>query len=163
MPLTRWSLPRLSAHLRSVGIEISPAHLGRVLAKAGLSFQRTRSWKASPDPDYEAKAARVLSLYERAPTDGVVVCFDQMGPISLRPAQGSGWAPKHRPQLLRATFHRRHGIRYGFGAYDVHGDRLRLRVASLSSGEQRARGARTPYRAGCVVSRMAISIAASAS
>ena len=39
-PLTRWSLPRLAEH----GIvEISPSHLGRVLAEAGLSFQRTRT------------------------------------------------------------------------------------------------------------------------
>jgi hypothetical protein len=30
---------------------ISPAHLGRVLAEAGLTFQRARTWKASPDPD----------------------------------------------------------------------------------------------------------------
>ena len=67
-PFTRWSLPKLSAYLRARGIcAISPAHLGRLLAAAGLSFQRTRSWKASPDPDYEAKAARVLALYGRAP------------------------------------------------------------------------------------------------
>ena len=55
--LTRWSLPRLADHLTEAQIEISPAHLGRLLADAGLSFQRTRTWKASPDPDYE-----VLSL-----------------------------------------------------------------------------------------------------
>jgi transposase len=134
VPLTRWSLPRLSAHLAKEGIEISPAHLGRVLKDAGLSFQRTRSWKASPDPDYEAKAARVLSLYERAPKGGVVVCFDQMGPISLRPSHGSGWAPKRRPERHRATFNRRHGIRYGFGAYDVHQDRLRLRLRRRRAG-----------------------------
>jgi transposase len=43
-PFTRWSLPKLAAHLRGRGIcEISPAHLGRVLGEAGLSFQRTRS------------------------------------------------------------------------------------------------------------------------
>lgn len=52
-------MPRLAAHLRENGIEISPAHLGRVLAEAGLSFQRRRSWKESPAPDYEQKAARV--------------------------------------------------------------------------------------------------------
>ena len=47
--LTRWSLPRLADHLAEVGLlEISAAHLGRVLAEAGLSFQRTRTWKASP-------------------------------------------------------------------------------------------------------------------
>jgi len=50
VPLTRWSLPKLAAHLRLQGIVISPAGLGRLLARAGLSFQRTRSWKASPDP-----------------------------------------------------------------------------------------------------------------
>jgi len=134
VPLTRWSLPRLSAHLRGEGIEISTSHLGRVLAEAGLSFQRTRSWKASPDPDYEAKAARVLSLYERAPEGGAVISFDQMGPISLRPTHGSGWAPERKPERLRATFNRRHGTRYGFGAYDVHGDRLRLRLRRRRAG-----------------------------
>jgi transposase len=134
VPLTRWSLPRLAAHLRTLGIEISPAHLARVLAEAGLSFQRTRSWKASPDPDYEAKAARVLALYERPPEDGVVICFDQMGPISLRPTHGTGWAKRKRPERLRATFNRRHGVRYGFGAFDVHGDRLRLRLRRRRAG-----------------------------
>jgi hypothetical protein len=134
VPLTRWSLPRLAAHLRTLGIEISPAHLARVLAEAGLSFQRTRSWKASPDPDYEAKAARILALYERPPEDGVVVCFDQMGPISLRPTHGSGWAKRGRPERHRATFNRRHGVRYGFGAFDVHADRLRLRLRRRRAG-----------------------------
>jgi transposase len=36
--LTRWSLPRLADHLTEQGIAISPAHLGRLLAQAGLSF-----------------------------------------------------------------------------------------------------------------------------
>ena len=70
-PVTRWSLPRLADHLAEQGIvEISPAHLGRVLADASLSFQRTRTWKASPDRDYEAKAARVLELRAARPPDG---------------------------------------------------------------------------------------------
>src|SRR3954465_3672371 len=65
--LTRWSLPRLADHLaESRLVEISPAHLGRVLREAGLSFQRTRTWKASPDPDYETTAARVLELRHAA-------------------------------------------------------------------------------------------------
>lgn len=55
---TRWSLRRLAAHLADIeGIRVSATQLGRILAAAGLSFQRTRSWKASPDPDYDAKAA----------------------------------------------------------------------------------------------------------
>jgi transposase len=128
--LTRWSLPRLADHLGERGIvEISAAHLGRVLAEAGLSFQRTRTWKASPDPDYEPKAARVLALCAAPPgDDGHVIAFDQMGPLSLRPSAGAGWAPRHRPERQRATYHRRHGTRYVFGAYDVHHDRLRVRL-----------------------------------
>ena len=94
--LTRWSLPRLADHLAESGlVEISAAHLGRVLAEAGLSFQRTRTWKASPDPDYETKAARVLELRATPPADGGhVIAFDQMGPLSLRPMAGAGWAPR---------------------------------------------------------------------
>ena len=98
--LTRWSLPRLADYLGEQGIVVvSPAHLGRVLAQAGLSFQRTRTWKASPDPDYEAKAARILELKAQPPPDGGhVVAFDQMGPISLRPTAGSRMGRAQAPR-----------------------------------------------------------------
>jgi hypothetical protein len=110
-----------------LGVLISPIHLWRLLAEAGLSFQRTRSWKASPDPGSEAKAAPVLELYAAAPIDGPVISFDQMGPISLQPIQGAGWTRCKRPERLRATYNRKHGIRYIFGALDVHRDRLYAR------------------------------------
>ena len=64
VPLTRWSLPRLAIHLGGEGIVVSPRHLSTLLAEAGLSFQRTRTWKASPNPNYEEKAARILELGE---------------------------------------------------------------------------------------------------
>ena len=50
VPFTRWSLAKLSHYLRRRGIEISPAHLGRILARNGISLQRTRSWKRAPTP-----------------------------------------------------------------------------------------------------------------
>jgi transposase len=134
VPLTRWSLPRLSVQLAGEGIEISPRHLGSLLAEAGLSFQRTRTWKASPDPDYEAKTARILELGDTPPVDGAVVSFDQMGPVSLRPTAGAGWAPTGRPQRQRADYNRRAGTRYVFGAYDVHADRLRVRLRPTRTG-----------------------------
>ncbi len=105
----------------------------RLLAEANLSFQRTRTWKASPDPDYEAKAARVLALCEKPP-DGAVVSFDQMGPVSLRPTAGAGWARKGRPERQRADYNRRQGTRYVFGAFDVHADRLRVRLRPRRRG-----------------------------
>ena len=134
LPLTRWSLPKLSRHLSEQGLIVSAAHLGRLLAEAGLSFQRTRSWKASPDPDYEAKAARVLALYREPPSDGVVISFDEMGPVSLRPIQGRGWAPQKRPERLRATYNRRSGIRYLVAALDVHTGYLRGRLRPRRDG-----------------------------
>jgi transposase len=70
VPLTRWSLPRLSVHLADQDVVVSARHLGALLAEAGLSFQRTRTWKASPDPDYEPKAARVLALCAKPPCEG---------------------------------------------------------------------------------------------
>jgi transposase len=125
VPLTRWSIAKLGSHLAEAGVAgLSQSALRELLDEAGLSFQRTRSWKWSPDPDFQAKAERVLGLYREAPLDGPVVCFDEMGPIQLIPHHGAGWAPRGRPERLRATYKRPHGVRYFFGALDVHADRL---------------------------------------
>jgi transposase len=134
--LTRWSVPKLRAHLVKSGVaDLSETALRRLLEQAGLSFQRTRSWKWSPDPDFTAKAERVLSLYRSPPSDGPVVCFDEIGPIQLIPHHGTGWAEVGRPERLRATYKRPHGVRYFFGALDVHADhlfgRLRERKSAL--------------------------------
>ncbi len=122
--LTRWSLPKLAAHLAGMGVHLSPETLRQILHGAGLSHQRTRSWKRSPDPLFAERAERVLSLYRAKPKDGPVVCFDEMGPLQLIPHQGSGWAPSKLPERLRATYNKNGGTRYLYGAYDVHDDRL---------------------------------------
>lgn len=128
VPLTRWSLPKLAAHLAGMGVVLSEEALRQTLIGAGLSHQRTRSWKWSPDPDFTEKAERVLGLYREPPADGPVVCFDEMGPIQLIPHHGSGWAPQKRPERLRATYSKKNGVRYLFGAYDVHADRFHGRL-----------------------------------
>ncbi len=122
--LTRWSLAKLRDHLADGGIDVSAETLRRILNEAGLSHRRTRSWKWSPDPDFATKAERVLSLYREPPEDGPVVCIDEMGPIQPIPHQGSGRAPVGLPERHRASFKRPHGVRYLYGAYDVHDDRL---------------------------------------
>ena len=128
VPLTRWSLPKLRDYLATLGVDVSAETLRQILIGAGLSHQRTRSWKWSPDPDFAAKAERVLSLYRARPEGGVVVCFDEMGPIQLIPHHGSGWAPAKLPERLRATYSKKGGVRYLFGAYDVNADRLHGRL-----------------------------------
>jgi hypothetical protein len=125
-PLTHWSLRRLRGYLlrRRVVPSISIETLRRILREKRVTFQRTRSWKRSTDPQFEAKATRVLALYRRCPADGVVVCFDEFGPISLQPYPGHCYAQRKRPWRRRATYVRRGGVGYFFGAYDVHADIL---------------------------------------
>ena len=134
VPYTRWSLAKLSRYLAGQGIAVSPAHLARILARNGISLQRTRSWKQSPDPDYEQKAALILALYREQPKNGVVISFDEKGPESLCPKHGRGWARRGRPERHRATFNRRQGIRYLVGALEVHADYLRIRPRRRRNG-----------------------------
>jgi transposase len=142
VPLNRWSLRRLRRYLirRKIIRQISVEGLRQVLRRAGASWQRTRTWKTSPDPDYEAKASRVLRLYRAAETGraarhgAVVVCLDECGPLSLRPWPGSAWAPAGRPWRTRATYHRPHGVRYLLADYDVGADRLAGRLVEHKDG-----------------------------
>jgi len=53
-----------------------------------------------------------------------VVCFDELGPLELRPYQGSGWYQAGHPNRLRATYHRTQGTEQFLGFYDVHSDVL---------------------------------------
>ena len=55
--------------------------------KLGALPVLVRTWKASPDPDYAPKAERVIALCKRPPQGSVVISFDQMGPVSLRPRE----------------------------------------------------------------------------
>ena len=68
--LTLWLLPKLRQHLAQMGIVLNEEALRQTLIAAGLSHQRTRSWKWSPDPGYQAKAERVLGLYRECPPRG---------------------------------------------------------------------------------------------
>lgn len=128
-PGTRWSLRRLRRYLVRAGIvtDLSLEHLRRTLRSATVTDQRTRTWKVSNDPLYEHKRAWVLAAYrgaEAGTLDGVVVSFDECGPLSLRPWPGAAWTRMGQPARTRATFRRLAGVRYLFGAYDVGADRL---------------------------------------
>jgi transposase len=106
---------------------ISKEHLRRILQSMGITAQRTRTWKWSNDPLFEEKKAWVLAAYKAAEAgtlDGVVVSFDECGPISLKPHAGAGWFPTGRPGRQPATYHRHHGTRKLMGAYDVGADRF---------------------------------------
>ncbi|MGX1916258.1 IS630 family transposase [Streptomyces phaeochromogenes] len=124
-PFTRWSLRKLVAYLRKVHgrvIRIGREALRCLLARRGVTFQRTKTWKESPDPEREAKLDRIEHVLDRFPDR--VFAFDEFGPLGIRPTAGSGWAEQRRPDRLPATYHRTHGVRYFHGCYSVGDDRL---------------------------------------
>jgi transposase len=124
-PFTRWSLRKLVAYLRKVHgrvIRIGREALRGLLARRGVTFQRTKTWKESPDPDREAKLDRIEEVLDRFPDR--VFAFDEFGPLGIRPTAGSGWAECKRPDRLPATYHRTHGVRYFHGCYSVGDDTL---------------------------------------
>jgi transposase len=101
-PGTRWSLARLRRYLIRHGIveHVDKEHLRRILGSLGITAQRTRTWKWSNDPFFETKKGWVLAAYrgaEAGTLDGVVVSFDECGPISLKPHPGQGWFPQAGP------------------------------------------------------------------
>jgi hypothetical protein len=63
----------------------------------------------SRDPEFSAKMARILDLYDRSaagqiPDGGRVICIDEFGPLNLQPRPGRGWSPAgDRPGSGRPT------------------------------------------------------------
>jgi transposase len=123
-PFTRWSLRKLAAYLagRPRPVAIGRERLRQILHARGISFQRTRTWKESRDPDRDAKLDRIEYVTSHYPDR--CFAFDQFGPLSIRPCHGTCWAPRKRPARLRATYHRTHGIRYFHGCYSLGDDQL---------------------------------------
>src|SRR4029079_14648113 len=99
----------------------------RVLREAEIRWQARKTWKASRDPDFTAKMARILDLYDcsaagQIPDSGRVICVDEVdefGPLNLQPRPGRGWFPRDRPARQRATYTRTAGVRQMFAAPDL--------------------------------------------
>ncbi|MFF1873185.1 IS630 family transposase [Kitasatospora herbaricolor] len=124
-PFTRWSLRKLAAYLRRVHgrvIRIGREALRCLLARRGVTFQRTKTWKESTDPDRDAKLDRIEHVLERFPDR--TFAFDEFGPLGIRPTAGSCWAEQNRPDRLPATYKRTHGVTYFHGCYSVGDDTL---------------------------------------
>ena len=119
-PFTSWSLTKLQDYVVRAGIvpAISRSQLWRVLHEAGIRFTHHKTWKASPDPEFEAKKNRILDLYAEPPGNARVLCLDEFGPLNLQPRLGHGWHPIKRPGRFRATYRRTQGVRHLLAAYD---------------------------------------------
>jgi transposase len=69
---THWSTRKMGAELG-----ISHMRVARTWAKAGLKPQQLRRYMASDDPEFAKKAADVIGLYLKPPTNAVVFCVDE--------------------------------------------------------------------------------------
>jgi transposase len=143
LPFSTWSLSKLAEFLVAEGVvdDISHEGLRMLLREEGVTFQRLKTWKASTDPDYAVKKARVEHLYaiadrEVIPEPGepeIVFCVDEFGPLNLQPHPGRQWAavsgknkePGRRPRpRRRATYSRTAGVRHLFAACELGEDKL---------------------------------------
>lgn len=71
-PFTHWTTRHMSERLG-----ISHMTVQRVWRRAGLKPHLLERYVASPDPDFERKAADVIGLYLSPPEHAVVLCIDE--------------------------------------------------------------------------------------
>lgn len=122
-PFTRWSIRKLAAFLASTGggaIRIGREALRCLLGRRGITFQRTKTWKESTDPERDAKLDRIDHVLTNFPDR--TFAFDEFGPLGIRPTGGSCWAERGNPDRVAATYHRTHGVTYFHGCYSIGED-----------------------------------------
>ena len=132
LPLSRWSCPELARQAVSVGIcsSISPSTVRRWLTEDALKPWQYQSWIFITDPDFQAKAQRVLDLYQRVwdgqplgPND-YVICSDEKPSIQAR-RRCCPTLPSGKARTMRVNHdYRRGGALTYLAAYDVHRARI---------------------------------------
>ncbi|MET9617172.1 IS630 family transposase [Kitasatospora indigofera] len=128
VPLSRWSCPELAAELTARGItdSVSASTVRRRLREDALKPWQYRSWILIRDPNFRAKAQRVLDLYARTfegvplGEDEYVLSSDEKTSIQARcrcrPALALGRA---RAMRVNHEYGRGGALAY-LAAYDVH-------------------------------------------
>ena len=128
VPLSRWSCPDLAGEITGRGIApaMSASTVRRILAADTIKPWQYRSWLFIRDPDFAAKATRVLDLYARV-FDGsplgdgeYVISSDEKTSIQARcrchPTLPPGASRKMR---VNHEYERGGALAY-LAAYDVH-------------------------------------------
>jgi transposase len=129
-PFSTWSLSKLVEYLTAakIVVSISRETVRQILRAGGISWQATKTWKGSNDPDFIPKMRRVLDLYDCPPTSGRVICVDEFGPLNLQPRHGRTWRPIGHPARLRATYNRLGGVRHMLAGLDLNTGKMIYRI-----------------------------------
>jgi hypothetical protein len=132
MPLSRLHVPDVRDAVLSQGLvaDISGATIWRWLSEDAIKPWTHRSWIFPRDPDFEAKAGRVLDLYHRQwsgkplTDDEYVISADEKTSIQARIRLHPTSPPGLRlPARIEHGYQRGGALAY-LAAWDVHGARL---------------------------------------
>ena len=134
VPLSRWSCPDLARELAArCQIAASASTIGRWLAADALKPWQHRSWISVRDPEFAAKAARVLDLYagiwdgEPLGEGDYVICADEKTSIQAR-CRCHPTLPPGKARAMRIEHdYRRGGALAYLAAWDVHRGQVRGR------------------------------------
>ncbi|MGW5582352.1 IS630 family transposase [Micromonospora chokoriensis] len=125
-PFTRWSLRKLADYLaHNHGprrVLVGRERLREFLHRHDITFQRTKTWKETNDPNAEAKLARIEAVTTAFPDR--VFAFDEFGPLTIRPHAGASWTRAGHPDRLPGNYHKLHGVRQFHACYSVGDDTL---------------------------------------
>jgi transposase len=132
VPVSRWSLAELRAEVIASGLaaEVSTATVRRWLDEDAIKPWQHRSWVFPRDPDFAAKAARVLDLYARVfqgealGSGEYVISADEKTSIQAR-CRCHPTLPPGRTRVMRIEHeYERGGALAYLAAWDVHRARL---------------------------------------
>ena len=72
LPFTQWSVSKLRAYCLKEGLipPITDEWVRRLLRREGVSYQHTKTWKESPDPEFEVKNTASSTSMSTAPRAG---------------------------------------------------------------------------------------------
>jgi transposase len=128
VPLSRWSSAELARQAVAEGVvaSVSASTVRRWLADDAIRPWRYRSWIFPRDPDFAAKAGRVLDLYERVwdgaelGPDDYVISADEKSQLQALSRCHPQLAPAPGRDRRVEFEYDRHGTLAYLAGYDVH-------------------------------------------
>ena len=128
---THWSCRKLA---RELGV--SKDSVQRILAQADLRPHRLERYMASPDPDFERKAADIIGLYLSPPQHAAVFCVDEKTAIQALD-RNDPVLPLSPGRVERHGFeYYRHGTLSLYAALEVKTGKVRGKTAARHTSEE---------------------------
>ena len=113
---SRWTGPLIAKALGDVDVQ----YVWRFLRAQKIDLAGRKSWCASQDPEFAAKAAEIVGLYLAPPDNALVLAVDEKPHIqALERAQGYLRLPNGRALTGHAHHYKRHGTSTLFAAFNV--------------------------------------------